>query len=30
MQTPLVYDGRNVYDVNEMRENGIEYYSIGR
>ncbi len=30
MQTPLVYDGRNVYDVEEMRENGIEYYSIGR
>ncbi len=30
MQTPLVYDGRNVYDVNEMKENRIEYYSIGR
>lgn len=30
MQTPLVYDGRNVYDVKKMRENGVEYYSIGR
>lgn len=30
MQTPLVYDGRNVYDVAEMKEKGIEYYSIGR
>ncbi len=30
MRTPLVYDGRNIYDVNEMRECGVEYYSIGR
>ena len=30
MKTPLVYDGRNVYDVKTMKENGIEYYSIGR
>jgi UDPglucose 6-dehydrogenase len=30
MRTPLVYDGRNIYDVNDMRENGVEYYSIGR
>lgn len=30
MRTPLVYDGRNIYDVNEMRESGVEYYSIGR
>lgn len=30
MQTPLVYDGRNIYDVKEMKEKGIEYYSIGR
>lgn len=30
MQTPLVYDGRNVYDITEMKENGVEYYSIGR
>lgn len=30
MKTPLVYDGRNIYDVNEMRKAGIEYHSIGR
>ena len=30
MKTPLVYDGRNIYSVNEMQEVGIEYYSIGR
>ena len=30
MQIPLVYDGRNVYGVEEMKEAGVEYYSIGR
>lgn len=30
MKTPLVYDGRNIYDLNEMKEIGVEYYSIGR
>lgn len=30
MKTPLIYDGRNIYSVNEMHEVGIEYYSIGR
>ena len=30
MRTPLVYDGRNLYNVKEMQEAGIEYYSIGR
>lgn len=30
MKTPLVYDGRNIYNPKEMKENGIEYYSIGR
>ena len=30
MRTPLVYDGRNVFDKKMMKENGIEYYSIGR
>lgn len=30
MRTPLVYDGRNIYGVEEMREAGVEYYSIGR
>ncbi len=30
MRTPLVYDGRNIYGINDMREAGVEYYSIGR
>lgn len=30
MKTPLVYDGRNIYSKAEMKEAGIEYYSIGR
>ncbi len=30
MKTPLVYDGRNLYNLIEMKEKGIEYYSIGR
>ena len=30
MRTPLVYDGRNVFDKKTMLEQGIEYYSIGR
>ncbi len=30
MRTPLVYDGRNMYEIEEMKDKGIEYYSIGR
>lgn len=30
MQTPLVYDGRNCYTLESMKDAGIEYYSIGR
>lgn len=30
MRTPLVYDGRNVYNIDDMKEAGVEYYSIGR
>lgn len=30
MKTPLVYDGRNIYDIKEMKKAGVEYYSIGR
>lgn len=30
MRTPLVYDGRNIYSVEEMQRAGVEYYSIGR
>lgn len=30
MHTPLVYDGRNLFSPEEMRESKVEYYSIGR
>ncbi len=30
MRTPLVYDGRNIYGIEEMQDAGVEYYSIGR
>lgn len=30
MRTPLVYDGRNIYEPEEMKLAGVEYYSIGR
>jgi UDPglucose 6-dehydrogenase len=30
MRTPLVYDGRNIYDPDDMKKSGVEYYSIGR
>ncbi len=30
MHTPLVYDGRNLYQPEAMKEAGVEYYSIGR
>ncbi|WP_078429782.1 UDP-glucose dehydrogenase family protein [Alkalihalobacterium alkalinitrilicum] len=30
MRTPLVYDGRNIYRVEEMQKVDVEYHSIGR
>lgn len=30
MRTPLVYDGRNIYQMAAMQAAGVEYYSIGR
>jgi len=30
MRTPLVYDGRNLHNVERMEEVGVEYYSVGR
>jgi UDPglucose 6-dehydrogenase len=30
MRTPLVYDGRNIYKVEDMEHTGVEYHSIGR
>ncbi len=30
MKTPVIFDGRNLYDPKVMREQGFTYYSIGR
>src|SRR5215470_13889836 len=30
MHTPIVFDGRNLFDPNAMRDLGFQYYSIGR
>lgn len=30
LSNPVIFDGRNLYNVNEMKELGFEYYSIGR
>jgi UDPglucose 6-dehydrogenase len=30
MRTPTVFDGRNLYEPERMRELGIRYYSVGR
>jgi len=30
MNHPLIFDGRNIYDVDQMKKKGFEYYSIGR
>jgi UDPglucose 6-dehydrogenase len=30
MKMPLIIDGRNIYDANEMKQLGFFYYSIGR
>ena len=30
MKEQVVFDGRNIYDPEEMKENGITYYGIGR
>jgi UDPglucose 6-dehydrogenase len=30
MKRPLVIDGRNIFDAEELVENDFEYYCIGR
>ncbi|MDA3837800.1 MAG: UDP-glucose/GDP-mannose dehydrogenase family protein [Candidatus Delongbacteria bacterium] len=30
MRSPLVYDGRNIYDLKDMLKAEVEYYSVGR
>lgn len=30
LSTPVIFDGRNLYDTNHMKELGFDYFSIGR
>jgi UDPglucose 6-dehydrogenase len=30
MKQPVIFDGRNIYDPEDLRRSGFEYYSIGR
>ncbi|MCX8072622.1 MAG: UDP-glucose/GDP-mannose dehydrogenase family protein [Candidatus Binatia bacterium] len=30
MKHPVIFDGRNIYDPDDMRERGFVYYSVGR
>lgn len=30
MKTPVIFDGRNCYKLDEVRNKGIDYYSVGR
>lgn len=30
MKKPLIIDGRNIYEAEELKQNGFEYYCIGR
>lgn len=30
LNEPVIFDGRNIYEVDKMREMGFKYYSIGR
>ena len=30
LKTPAIFDGRNLYDLAEMKRHGLEYYPIGR
>jgi UDPglucose 6-dehydrogenase len=30
MKTPVIFDGRNIYDIRTMETAGFTYYAIGR
>ena len=30
MKTPIIFDGRNCYDINLVKDHNIDYYSVGR
>jgi UDPglucose 6-dehydrogenase len=30
MKKPVIFDGRNLYDISQMKEKGFYYNSVGR
>ncbi|MDT8347692.1 MAG: UDP binding domain-containing protein, partial [Flavobacteriaceae bacterium] len=30
LKTPVIFDGRNLYELEEVKQQGIDYFSIGR
>ena len=30
MRSPVIFDGRNLFETDQMKQNGFTYYSIGR
>ena len=30
LKTPIIFDGRNLFDPHKMAEKGLGYYSVGR
>lgn len=30
MNTSVIYDGRNCYDINDVKEYNLDYHSVGR
>ena len=30
LKQPIIFDGRNCYDLDAVKEAGLEYYSVGR
>jgi UDPglucose 6-dehydrogenase len=30
LSEPVIFDGRNIYDIEDMRSYGFTYYSVGR
>ncbi len=30
VKSPVIFDGRNLYDTEEIKKEGFKYYSIGR